>query len=486
LNINLKALCGLGLLGFGLCVGAAVDLPDMGSSAGAAISPQAESRIGRSFMRALRRAAYIIEDPELHLYIQSLGDRLVASADEAPYPFTFFIVDDHSINAFAAPGGYVGVNAGLILGAQSESELSSVLAHEVAHVTQRHMARGTEAAGRLGWPTIAALVAAALIGTQNATAGQAAAAGALASNIQYQINFTRANEIEADAIGIRTLARAGFDPTAMAGFFERLQKTSRYYDGQVPEILRTHPVTLNRIADAQARAQSLGQHGSMMKGGEDDGEAFALARARLEALTGKDVEAEVAKFSSLLESGRGGSATAARYGLVIALTRAGKYDQARKEVGRLIESEPEHAGFLLAAAQIDMAQRHFGQSIAWLDKAMRLHPTHYAVVVLGAEARMNAGRPEEARALLRRHAGDWQADPLYLALLSRAEGESGNVAEAYLAAAERYFVLGETGLAIEQLETAHRQHGTDYYVASRIDARLQAFKRERAAEDEGH
>ena len=200
------------------------DLPNIGDSSGSVISPEQEKKLGEMIMRSARQQVHIINDPEINAYIQSLGYQLAAHSDNPEQPFDFFVVEDPSINAFALPGGFIGVHSGLILTAESESELAAVLAHEMAHVTQRHMARAYESASKLSIPTAAALLAAILISTRSSQAGQAAMAATTAANAQMQINFTRSNEQEADDIGIRILAASGFDPRSMPTFFERLQR----------------------------------------------------------------------------------------------------------------------------------------------------------------------------------------------------------------------------------------------------------------------
>jgi predicted Zn-dependent protease len=232
------------------------DLPSLGEAAGRIYSPQQDQALGAAFMRELRQSDLILDDVATTSYLQNLGHRLTMHSESPGHGFTFFMVNDERINAFAGPAGHIGVNVGLFLAAESESELAAVLAHEIAHVTQRHLARAFEAADKLSLPTTAAILAAILIGTQDGQAGAAALTAASAASLQHQINFTRANEQEADRVGIQTLADASYDPHGMGRFFERLQKNSKLYGTQPPEFLSTHPVTTNRIAEAETRAAS--------------------------------------------------------------------------------------------------------------------------------------------------------------------------------------------------------------------------------------
>ncbi|MCG8378518.1 MAG: M48 family metalloprotease, partial [Proteobacteria bacterium] len=231
------------------------DLPDFGDSAGSVISPEYERRLGQLFLKQVRHFSSIITDPEVESYIQSLGYNLVSHSDNTEQPFTFFVVNDPGINAFAGPGGVIGMNSGIILNSANESEVAAVMAHEIAHVTQRHLARLYEELNRYSVPTTAAIVGAILVGIANPQAGAAALAGIQGLSVQNQINFTRGNEEEADRIGIQTLVRAGYDPNGMPDFFLKLQQLSRF-NPSVPEFLRTHPLTTSRIADSKARAES--------------------------------------------------------------------------------------------------------------------------------------------------------------------------------------------------------------------------------------
>jgi len=201
-----------------------LDLPDIGDSTGGILSPEFERRLGQAFLSQVRKQADIVSDPEINNYIESIGYRLVSQSDNNEQQFTFFVINDPLINAFAAPGGIVGINSGVVMNARSESELAGVVAHEIAHVTQKHMARSVEMSKQMSIPTLAAMLGAILVATQNPEAGQAALMAVQGASAQARINFTRANEQEADRIGIQLLVRAGFDPHGMAGFFRRLQQ----------------------------------------------------------------------------------------------------------------------------------------------------------------------------------------------------------------------------------------------------------------------
>ncbi|MGH8709258.1 MAG: M48 family metallopeptidase, partial [Burkholderiales bacterium] len=288
---------------------AAQQLPELGDAAGAAIAPQVERRIGESIVREIRyRDPAYVDDAEITDFLDNLGRRLLSAIPEARQDFEFFAVRDPAINAFALPGGFVGVHTGLLVAAQSESELASVLAHEIAHVTQRHIARLIGAQQQMQLPSMVALAAAILLGGSRPDLAAGAAAAAQGGMIQQQLSYTRDFEREADRIGFRTLQAAGFDVRAMPAFFEKMQRYGRLGDdGTVPSYLRTHPMTTERIADAQGRAATAQYRQHL------DSLDFHLVRAKLRAESGEPRDA-VATLAAALRERRYANETAARYG----------------------------------------------------------------------------------------------------------------------------------------------------------------------------
>ncbi|MBI5041628.1 MAG: M48 family metallopeptidase [Gammaproteobacteria bacterium] len=460
----------------------ALDLPNIGDPAERLITPDQERQLGEAFMRRLRQQVPLIDDPELNAYMSTLGNRLVANSDTPGQRFTFFIVKDAAINAFAAPGGFIGTHSALILAARNESELAGVMAHEIAHVTQKHLVRAYDSASRMGLPMAAAILAAILIGTQSGEAGQAALMSVQAGAIQQQINFTRANEKEADDIGMQTLARSEFDPRGMPGFFERLQQNTRYYGDGLPSFLRTHPVTTDRIAESMARAEQ--QRPRQIQ----DNLNFYLAQAKLRVLTTADAKQAVAYFNQpktdppLPEAAR-------EYGHALALASAGDYTSARTTLTRLSKTDPDRIAYQLALTQLDLTAGRNAAALEQYRTLLRLYPTNAVLVEGYAQALLNTGRHSEARQILedaRRR--QTQPDPnLYLLLAKAATGMQRN-ADAHEAMAEYYYLNGQTFEAVEQLTLASRVPGQDFYQASRIEARLQVLEalalEEKAREDE--
>ncbi|MDT8404273.1 M48 family metalloprotease [Sulfuriflexus sp.] len=452
-----------------------IRLPDMGDSAGAILSPEQEQRIGTEFLRRIRLNYQLIEDPEISEYVRNLGNRLVATSDNPTRDFTFFVVDDSRINAFAAPGGFIGMNAGLITASESESELASVFAHEIAHITQRHIARAFEAQSNLNLPTLAGIIAAIIIGSQNSEMGRATLSASQAAAMQAQLDFTRSNENEADHIGIRTLAEADFDPRAMTVFFERLQQASRYYS-QPPEFLSTHPVTVSRIANARSRAESYPYRQYT------DSLEYHLIREKLRPATGQPHN--VAYYEKLLATGQYNNEIATRYGYALALSKAGRLEQAEAELDKLLKQHPEQANFLLARARLMIEAGKNQAGLQAFQQALKVYPRDHSLTVSYARALLRLGRAAEARQLLHQYVRERTPDASLYQLLAVAEGEAGYPVEAHQSLAEHLYLNGETRAAIRQLDIALGLKTDNFFELSKVQARrdqLRLLEREENA-----
>ncbi len=450
-----------------------VRLPDFGDSSEAVFSSAAEEAVGQMFMREIRASMTIIEDPVVTEYVESLGYRLASRGERHGQAFHFFVVHDDAINAFAAPGGWVGINSGLIVAADSESELASVLAHEIAHVTQRHIARGVELQERSAIATLAGILAAIAIGTQNGQAGQAAAAAVLGGQAQNALDFSRRNENEADRVGMQLLEEAGFDPAAMATFFEKLQSASRYYQ-RPPEFLSTHPVTTGRIAEARARAAQLGyrQH--------EDSRRFRMVQARLRVVFGKKPADLEEVFRTEIERRAPAPSPGLRYGLALVHTLTGKLDAAREELKVLLAEEPEDVPVRMALADVELRSGRDREALAMLDDAWRLRPDSRLVSRTYVEALLTARQHAKALQVLEEYRRLGSPDAEMLRQQAQALEALGRTAESQAALAEHYYRRGQLDLAIHQLTLASRHRGNDFYQASRIEARLDELMREQA------
>ena len=449
-----------------------IELPDMGDSSGALISPVQEQQLGEAFFRSLHAQISINQDAEIQQYIQAIGNKLTANSDAPGNPFHFFVVMDKAINAFAGPGGYVGVNSGLILTTEAESELASVMAHEVAHVTQRHLYRAFEAASRLSIPTAAATLAAILLGTQSPELAQAAVMAVQAGSVQFQIDFTRDNEQEADRVGMQTLAASNFDPRSMPIFFERLQQSSRYYGKDIPEFLRTHPVTSSRISDTRGRAEKYPYQQY------PDSMGYLLTQAKLRVLSADDNGSVLKYFEPRLKQGTQQQRAVARYGVGLVYLNTQKFDQANTIFKQLVEEYPEQPQYLTAYARTALESRDYRTALQRYQSALGRFPGNQAIKEDYMTALLKAGDASQARQVLLSLDTKAQRQPAHLKLLAQIYNDLKQPAESHRYLAEYYYSTGQTEAAILQIKLAQKSPGLNFYLSAILDERLGFFIRE--------
>jgi len=452
-------------------------LPDLGSVGDATLSPALERRLGESIMRDIRfRDPSYVDDPEVSEYLATLGGRLAQASVGARQDFEFFAIRDASINAFALPGGFIAVHTGLISASETESELASVLSHEIAHVTQRHIARMLGQQQQMQMPMLAALAAAILLGRSRPDLATGAIVGAQAGAVQTQLSYSRDYEREADRLGFRALETAGFDPHAMSSFFEKMQRASRVADdGTMPGYLRTHPVTIERIADAQNRAATLPykQH--------PDSAEFHLVRAKLRADQG-DARDAVAYFDGVVRDGRYASEAAARYGLASALLRARRVKEADAEVGRLRKAGAEGPMIESLAARVKQGLGDQDRAAAMLGDARKRYPHSRSLLYAQVDVLHDAGRNKDALTALNDAIRIYPKDAALFQLQAKCYATLGKRLLQHQSQAEVYVLQGSLPAAIEQLQLARSAGDGDFYQLSVVDARLKELRSQHATE----
>jgi predicted Zn-dependent protease len=455
----------------------AQSLPDLGGPGDAGLSPALERRIGESIVHEIRtRDPAYIDDPELAEYLGNLGARLTQVMAGARYDFEFFVVRDASVNAFALPGGFVGVHTGLITMADTESELASVLAHEAAHVTQRHIARMFGQQQQMQMPMMVALAAAILLGRSRPDLASGAAAAAQAGAVQSQLNYTRDFEREADRVGLQALNGAGFDARAMAVFFEKMQRSMRVSeDSTVPSYLRSHPVTFERIADAQNRSSSMPYRQHL------DTAEFHFVRPTRGAYGGHP-GAGVRHFEGLLREGRYLNEAAAHYGLASALLRARRPADADAQVARLRAAGGSGAMVETLAARVKQAAGQPARAATLLTDARARYPQSRPVLYAYVEALQTVSKNDEALATLSDALRLHRRDPRLYSLLARTYAALGKRLLQHQAQAELYALQGSLPAAIEQLQLARSSGDGDFYQLSVVDARLKDLRAQHAIE----
>ena len=495
-------------------------LPDMGSSAGELLTPAQERAYGGMMVRQLRGYGMVLDDPLLEGYIEALGYRLASRSDQPRQAFTFFLMRSRQVNAFATIGGYIGTNAGLILTAEREDEVAAVLAHEIAHVTQRHVLRAVEQAQRDQLPIMLGMLGAILAASQSGSGDgiQAAIAGGMSLMAQRQINYTRSNEHEADRLGIQTLARAGYEPVAMADFFARMERQMRGNTGgaQLPEYLRSHPVTTTRISEAKARAEQIGSTCSPLQDSSEDTpgnhsvapcsssfalaaprrqpnpllpdyvteaisdttlapELFGLARERLRVLTAASAAEAAAEYQRLRNADESTFTPAQRYGHALALSLAGQSRQAGSEFGQLAQTYPQLYWIELAQAENEHRSGLRAASQARYEKLLRERPHNTAITLSYAAALAEYGNVEAARTaqeLLRPLLTAHGHDPAFQRTFARASEVAGDTVRAAEAHAEVAWLNGRADDALGQLQRLKNTPELDFYQRARIDARI--------------
>jgi beta-barrel assembly-enhancing protease len=467
----------IGPVAFAPSSAGAQSLPDLGDESQALYSPAQEKKLGESVVRQIRAQGGYLDDPEVNDYLNDLGQRLVLAVPDAKQDFEFFAVGDPSINAFALPGGYVGVNTGLILLTQTESELASVLAHEITHVTQHHFTRAMAGQQRSLLYAIAALavaIAASRSGSSSASqATSAAVASAQAIALQSQLNYTRENEFEADRIGFQRLDAAGFDDSGMVALMQRLQKESRFSESNAPSYLRTHPITYERIAEAQARAQ--GKPYRQVPDSLD----FQMVRALLKSYTGTPREA-VLYFDEAIKERKYNNAVAVRYGLVASLLRNDELQRARAELQTLEKIAPPHPMVEAMAGHVLMESGDLDAAIARFAAALQRYPNKMQLVYDYPEALLKANRPLEATTFLDRELLRFPGNGPLHRLAARAYADLGKKMQQFRHQGEYYAWQGDLRGAVFQYEQASKASDGDFYQASVVEARLRTLRRELA------
>jgi predicted Zn-dependent protease len=445
------------------------DLPELGSPANAAISLDDEYRVGLMIVRGMRDTGQILEDPEVAEYIQELGHRLSSHAEEGQHQFNYFVVRDPQINAGAWPGGFIAVNSGLILATRSENELAGVLAHETAHVTQRHIARQAVDQAHAGLVSTAAMLAAVLIGATAGRSSPGAMEGAIAATegaaIQHQINYTRSQEFEADRIGIFTMADAGFDPLGMPSFFETLNRNSADPSRiKAVEFLIDHPVTSDRIAESRNRAEQIGRiHHA-------DSVSYGLMRERLRSLVG-DPQIAHTYYVNLVKNGSGQNLEE-RYGDAVANIAAKNPAAAVKELEELVRDYPKITQFHSTLGQALLADGRFKESQAVLERALVLFPRNVPVTIRLAETLMRSGDNKRAHLVLLDLFNVVEPTPDQARLIAKAANAAGDIADSYYYMSEFYIMSGELMMSYNQLQLALGLPGLNAIQRARFSARL--------------
>jgi len=430
---------------------AQVQIPSLGDRISGLISLDNEYALGREFLRSIRRSSKTIADPLLNDYLMNVTHNLALHSELQDYRLSFIIVDSPELNAFAAPGGIIGVNGGLFLNAHTEGEFASVMAHEIAHVSQRHFARSVEDAQERRIPELATLLASIIVmSTSSPDTGQAAIMAAQGRSLENQLRFSRNNEAEADRIGIKTLFDAGYDPHEMPAMFERLMGLNRF-GSRPPEFLLSHPVTESRVADTRGRASRYPARPA------DPKLEYQLMRARILVHYEANPANAVTFFETALRDSKDETARkAAQYGLAIAHGKNKDFAKAQEALNPLVESEPNRIAYVVTRAELYTQGNEAGMARDYLRRHMSINPGNHPLTMAFAEA-LTAGREyAEAAGILETHSQSRPEDHELWYVLAETQGLVGDVSKVHQARAEYFILVGDFRSASEQLAYALR------------------------------
>jgi len=450
-----------------------VQLPDLGSSAGTLIPEHEAKAYSRYLLSQLRQYELVLDDPLVEEFIQDMAFRIVAVSDEPDRQYLFTVLNEPSINAFAVPGGLVALHTGMLLEADNPSEIAGVLAHEIAHISQQHSARRFEQAQEMSVPLMIAAIGLILVGGTGAVVP--AILGSQGVAMQQQINYTRSNEHEADRIGISWLSAAGYDPNAMATMFNKLGRASRNFAIEIPEYLRTHPVSSTRVAEAKNRAAGMPQRDTTPS------IDFYLIQARAQMLTSARPEAALAVFRDKLRQDDSPFPEAWLYGEALALLQLGEYDQARNKLATLLKQDPLRLEYQIARAQLELAAGNTDSGIEQFETLYRKFDGNRVLGRYYARALLQTQQAElahRAADILRNDLRTHRDDPRLYELQAQAAHLAGDEIRANSASAESSYWRGQIHDAISQLQRLNNRDDLNYYQRARISNRLDEMRLE--------
>ncbi|ABR89764.1 peptidase M48 family [Janthinobacterium sp. Marseille] len=464
----------------------AQSLPSLGDTEREALSPLMERKLGEQIMREIKRNRDYLSDAPLQEYLNNLGASLLTvrpeARGEAQYDFFFFAVRDPMLNAFALPGGFIGVHSALVLAAQNESELASVMAHEIGHVAQRHIARMLGKQKQDMLIPLASMILGALAISSSPDAGMAMIMGGQGLAIQRQLNFSRDAEREADRVGLDIMREAGFETTGMINFFGRLQTASRNYSDNAPPYLRSHPMTTERIADIQARTRDLRYRQHV------DSLDFPLIQARVRVLQDQGHQGlldATSSFERQLQLKTRTATVAGKYGLALVALRQGNPAKAQSLLNEarvaLNNGSPSSKSAVLSslAIEIKLAAHQPREAVQEADAARNQFPISRGIAHQYADALYAAGRYEEAAAYLRDQTQLYRQEPALYERLAKVYAALKMQAQQHLALAESYALNGSLSAALDQLAIARKAPDASFYDQSIIDAREREIKAQR-------
>jgi len=440
-------------------------LPTLGDTSSVTIAPYQEKILGEKWLRAYRSQVPTSSDPLVIDYLEHLIGRLLPYSQLQDKQIQLVLVENPTLNAFAVPGGIIGVHTGLLNYAKSENQLAAVFAHEMGHLSQRHYARQLESEKKMMMPMLAGMLAGLVLAANSGgDAGMAAIMTTQAAAQQARLSFSRQNEEEADRIGMQTMVEAGLDPYAEADMFDEMLRANRL-TRRPPEYLLTHPLTERRVADARNRAMQY-PHKAY-----PDNLEFHLMRSRIRVDAEETPQIAAKVFKSELDK-ESDNIDASRYGLVLALTRANQFDAARTALAPLLTKDPKRLTYQIMRADIEVAAERYKDALNIYQSLVAENPDSYPAKIRYAEALMKSGFYKESAEILDKLSRQRQKDDYVWYLLAEVDGLAGNILGVHQARSEYYILNGVYDRAAVQLRNALKLTQGDFYHTALLEERL--------------
>ncbi len=441
-------------------------LPELGEGGSSLFSSEQEYQLGRAWLRMFRASVATETDPALQDYLEQMVFDLATHSQLQDRRLELVVVRNRVLNAFAVPGGVVGVHTGLILNAETEEEIAAVLAHELGHLSQRHFSRSVEDAQSRTLPTLAGMLTGLVLAAAGSgDAGMAAIMATQAGARQAALRYSRQNEQEADRAGILTMVNAGLNPRAVPTMFERMQRLSRYQGNRIPEFLLTHPVTESRIADSRSRAERYPAVKPVNQ------LRFAMMKAKVEVSLAESPIVLARRYKAALESHEGDE-NGNRYGLALAQAASGQLDEARKGLNALLAKYPGNITLVHTLARLELDAGNFGVARQLLERQLKLNPRNYVLSMPYAEALRKQGNAVKAEKILTEQVRLRPFDPYIWYELAETRGLANNVIGVHEARAEYFILNGQLDRAEMQLGHALNLVQDNFNTSARIRSRL--------------
>ena len=455
------------LLGFiHEALGADIKLPVLGDSSSGIVSKKQEYKLGKAWLQAFRRQVEPYDDPLLQSYLEQLCTDLAVHSDLDDSRISLVLVNNPNINAFAVPGGIIGIHTGIFSYADNEDQLASIISHELAHLSQRHFARGIEARRTSSALTMAALLATIIVSSKaGSDAGMAALSATQAISIDKQLRHSRSNEQEADRLGLKIMANAGRDPRASAAMLEKMMALTRFKGSRPPEFLLTHPITERRVSDTKSRTLNISQQHY------PDNFDYYIMQARVRILLQDNPSYSIKYFSQQLTANNP-NPDALRYGLAMAHFKAGDYIQSKNLIVQLLKKKPQYRPYIHFDIEVDIAAEAYTVALKKLEHQLELNQHSYPLTVLKADALWKSHQYEASAKTLNFLSKQRPEDPFIWYKLAEIRGLAGNISGVHIARAEYFILIGALGNAKRQLKYAEKLLKSDFKGLSIVQQRL--------------